>query len=101
MYLSIYIYIGKVVAKVWVVEYQKRGMPHAHILLLLHDDCKLKTVDEYDKVISAEIPNPSTHPRLHSIIRDRMIHTPCKHSRNNNCLKNGKCIKHYPKNFQV
>ena len=87
-------------AKVWVVEYQKRGMPHAHILLILHDDCKLKLVDDYDKIISAEIPNPSTHPKLHSIIRDRMIHTPCKHSKNGNCLRNGKCTKYFPKNFE-
>jgi hypothetical protein len=31
---------GKVVANIHVIEWQKRGLPHAHILLILHSDHK-------------------------------------------------------------
>ncbi|SGZ18802.1 BQ5605_C020g09205 [Microbotryum silenes-dioicae] len=34
---------GRVVARVHVIEFQKRGLPHAHILLILHPDDKPKT----------------------------------------------------------
>ena len=27
---------GRVIGKIHVIEYQKRGLPHAHILLILH-----------------------------------------------------------------
>ncbi len=26
--------LGNVIAKIWVIEFQKRGLPHAHILLI-------------------------------------------------------------------
>ena len=67
---------------------------------MLHDDCKLKSPAEYDKIVSAEIPDPKTQPRLYNIIQNKMIHTPCKESKNGNCLRNGKCIKYFPKAFQ-
>jgi hypothetical protein len=31
---------GKVVVNIHVIEWQKRGLPHAHILLILHSDHK-------------------------------------------------------------
>jgi hypothetical protein len=36
------------------IEWQKRGLPHAHILIWLIDKI---TPDKIDEVISAEIPN--------------------------------------------
>lgn len=30
---------GKVIAVVYTIEFQKRGLPHAHILLILHPTC--------------------------------------------------------------
>ena len=32
---------GRVIGKIHVIEYQKRGLPHAHILLILHPRIKL------------------------------------------------------------
>ena len=40
---------------VYTVEYQKKGLPHAHILLFLHNNDKHPTAAETDKIISAEI----------------------------------------------
>ena len=91
--------LGVVVAYTYVIEFQKRGLPHAHILLILHPDSKLDhNPDLYDSIISARIPNPETHPKLHKLVAKHMIHGPCKYYRN--CLKNGCCIKNFPKKFQ-
>ncbi|PKY39565.1 hypothetical protein RhiirA4_308615, partial [Rhizophagus irregularis] len=34
-------WLGKVIAYVYVIEFQKRGLPHAHILLILNPEDKL------------------------------------------------------------
>src|ERR1044071_6813214 len=51
-------YLGKVAAYVYVIEFQKRGLPHAHILLILSQNSKLHTVEDYDSIVSAKIPDP-------------------------------------------
>ncbi|XP_071684979.1 uncharacterized protein [Lolium perenne] len=48
-------YFGEVAAYVHVTEFQKRGLPHEHMLLIMRSDSKLTNPDGYDKVISAEI----------------------------------------------
>lgn len=48
---------GKPVAKVHVIEFQKRGLPHAHILLILSNESKPHDVDSIDKLVWAEIPD--------------------------------------------
>ena len=42
--------LGKVVGKIHVIEFQKRGLPHAHILLILHSTDKPRSFDDYDKL---------------------------------------------------
>lgn len=44
---------GEVIAHQAVVEYQKRGLPHCHILLWLHSDDKPRTAEDYDRFVSA------------------------------------------------
>ena len=56
------------------VEWQKRGLPHCHILLWLGN--KIRT-DQIDKVISAEIPDPNADPQLYTIVTNHLIHGPC------------------------
>ncbi|XP_063994425.1 uncharacterized protein LOC135171800 [Diachasmimorpha longicaudata] len=68
---------GEVLEYVYVVEYQKRGLPHVHILLTLKQNHKITTPDVVDKYISAEIPNPDEDPTLHQIVMKNMIHGPC------------------------
>lgn len=87
---------GKAIANVYVIEFQKRGLPHAHILLILHQENKIRTVEEIDRVVSAEIPDPDTDPELFRIITANMLHGPCTPER---CIKNGRCSKKYPKQF--
>ncbi len=34
--------LGSVKGIIWVIEYQKRGLPHAHILVILHNKDKAR-----------------------------------------------------------
>ena len=76
------------------IEWQKRGLPHAHILIWLKDKIK---ADQIDSVISAELPDPQHDPRLYEIIVKNMIHGPCGSvNPASPCMKEGKCTKRYP-----
>ena len=48
---------GHVMAYVYTIEFQKRGLPHAHLIETLHPENKIMTPNMIDKYISAEIPN--------------------------------------------
>ncbi|UYV64281.1 hypothetical protein LAZ67_3000144 [Cordylochernes scorpioides] len=92
---------GTVKAMVYVIEFQKRGLPHAHILLILNGESKLRTEEDVDNVVWAEIPDEEKYPVLNSIVLENMIHGPCG-TRNPNCpcMENGVCTKGFPKDFQ-
>jgi hypothetical protein len=52
---------GSVVADIHVIEFQKRGLPHAHLLLILAREDKPR-IDNYDNYVCAEIPDKDLHP---------------------------------------
>lgn len=77
------------------VEWQKRGLPHAHILIWLTERIR---PNEIDDVISAEIPDHEEDPLLHDIVTTNMIHGPCGiFNPISPCMVDGKCSKRYPK----
>jgi len=85
----------------YTIEFQKHGLPHAHLLLFLHQNSKYPTADDIDRVISAEIPCPIQNLNLHQCVKEHMIHGPCGVvNKSLPCMKNGKCSRFYPKNFQ-
>jgi ATP-dependent DNA helicase PIF1 len=45
--------LGKVKARVYVMEFQKRGLPHAHLLLIMEQRYKLTCSEQYDHHICA------------------------------------------------
>lgn len=86
---------GDVRCWMYCVEWQKRGLPHAHILIWLK--CKIKPC-EIDQLISAEIPNKYDDPLLFDIISKHMIHGPCGSLNSKSpCMIDGKCSKKYPR----
>ena len=92
--------LGRVVAHIHVIEFQKRGLPHAHILLILADEDKPNGTDDYDWIICAELPDPVQEPILHAIVVSTIMHGPCGVQRPNApCMVDGKCSKGYPKAF--
>lgn len=48
-----------------VLEFQKRGLPDIHMLVFLDKESKLKSADDVNKIISAEIPDMEEYPRLY------------------------------------
>ncbi|KAG2194274.1 hypothetical protein INT47_009684 [Mucor saturninus] len=92
--------LGKVKAFIYVIEFQKRGLPHAHILLILHTEDKPTSVEDYDHIVSAELPDPQTEPQAYATVHRNMMHGPCGPTHPNaRCMENGKCQKRYPKMF--
>lgn len=87
-------FFGESRAFVYTIESQKRGLLHIHLLVTLKN--KLSTPQMVDRCISAEIPDPNLHPDLHRIVMGNMIHGPCGAW----CEVNGKCSKHFPKQFR-
>ena len=51
---------GKVEALIYTIEFQKRGLPHARILLTLNEQDEVVNAVE-DEVVSVEISNIQTH----------------------------------------
>ncbi|XP_073399748.1 uncharacterized protein [Dendrobates tinctorius] len=92
---------GNVTAMVHVIEFQKRGLPHAHILIILDSLSKLQTEADIDNIVWAEIPDETIYPQLHNIVLQHMIHGPCgEHNPNSPCMDLGKCSKGFPKQNQ-
>ena len=86
---------------VQVIELQKRGLPHAHILIILAPEDKPETVDDVDATVCAEISDPAVNPRLHDTVCSMMLHGHWgAHNPRATCMENGKCTKGYPKSFQ-
>ena len=91
---------GEVVAILAIVEWQKRNLPHAHILLFLHPHDAPQTPQDYDKICSAELPNKTTQPQLFDLVTTHMIHGPCGIMNPYCvCMKDGRCQKKFPKQF--
>ncbi|KZS92818.1 hypothetical protein SISNIDRAFT_402728, partial [Sistotremastrum niveocremeum HHB9708] len=59
---------GRVVAHVYVIEFQKRGLPHMHLLIFLHHDDRLKEPRHFEHMIRAELPDPVTEPELYEAV---------------------------------
>lgn len=90
---------GPVAAYVYTVEYQKRGLPHCHWVIILQATHKIMSSQIYDEIISAEIPDNS-HPFLKSYVVRHMMHGPCGvDNPKNSCMSKDKCKNHYPKDF--
>jgi hypothetical protein len=68
------------------IEWQKSGLPHAHILIWLRDKTKSDQIDSFS---SAGLSDLQRDPRLYEIIVKNMIHGPC--------MKVGKCTKRNPR----
>ena len=89
---------GKCVAYSSVIEFQKRGLPHAHITVTLEE--KGYITETPDSFISAQIPDQVANPVLYEKVAAHMVHGPCGTLNTRSpCMKDGTCIKKYPKRF--
>ncbi|XP_072060370.1 uncharacterized protein [Arachis hypogaea] len=58
---------------VCTVEFQKRGLLHAHILLFMSNEFKPQTPDDIDKHTTAKIPDENERPNLHGAVQNYMF----------------------------
>lgn len=88
--------LGKIVASVYTIEYQKRGLPHAHIVVILAD--KADVIEFPDRFTCAELPDPAVSPTLYEYVGKHMLHGPCGAANPRApCMKDGVCSKGFPK----
>lgn len=91
---------GKVAAYIYIIEFQKRSLPHAHIQTVLKSEDKVRCADDVDQIVSAKIPDPAIHPRLHGIVLKHMVHGPCGALNSASpCMSQGRCTEDFPKAF--
>lgn len=89
---------GKALAYVATIEFQKRGLPHLHLLLILSKKDKQRLIDNVDDFISAEIPDKDEDPILYNLVKENMMHGPCgEDDPNCYCMIDGKCRFGFPK----
>jgi hypothetical protein len=85
---------------VYTIEFQKRGLPHAHILTFLKDRNLSYDPSVVDKFISAEILDKELDPKGYAAVENYMIHGPCGElDRNSVCMEDNKCTKLFSKGF--
>ena len=90
---------GPVKGFMYTVEFQKRGLPHAHILLILEDRHKPEPA-QIDDFVCAEIPDMEAEPLLYETVSKCMMHGPCGQANPNSpCMEDGHCTKNYPRAF--
>ena len=102
--------LGHIVGIIYTIEFQKRGLPHAHILLILAENDKPRTESDIDRIVSAEIPDEFTDLELFETVKRCMFHGPCGSKVTPNrweslkCCKSsaqpGVCTNNYPRVFQ-
>ena len=94
---------GQCPARVWTIEYQKRGLPHLHMLLFLRDSENFLEPEVIDEMVCAELPERSwdIDGGLTEIVRSAMIHGPCGEFNDQSpCMDAEKgCTKRYPRAF--
>ncbi|KAM0910887.1 hypothetical protein ACQ4PT_013858 [Festuca glaucescens] len=95
----------------YTVEFQKRGLPHAHILIWLDhrrgrpdqrpDELPRDASPEFiNDIVSAELPDPVVDPLAYVLVDEFMVHGPCgRMNMKCPCMRDGVCSKRFPKAF--
>ncbi|GJS10691.1 DNA helicase [Tanacetum coccineum] len=68
---------GKIIAIVYKVEFQKRGIPHCHTLIWVDKNSRIQSQEDIDNYISTELPSEEADPEGHRVVSEFMVHEPC------------------------
>nr|GEW97983.1 helitron helicase-like domain-containing protein [Tanacetum cinerariifolium] len=91
---------GTVTWLLYMIEFQKRGLPHCHMLIWIDEKDKIQCAEDIDRYISAELPDPIEDPEGYKIISEMMIHGPCgPHEPTAPCMKENNCSKKFLKRY--
>lgn len=88
----------------YTIEFQKRGLPHVHVVLWLTKYDRYHSTEEIDFLISVEIPDKESDPLRYEVVTTFMIHGPYGVvNPKSSCMKgeegNKKCKNFFPKYF--
>lgn len=76
--------LGEIQAHTYVIEFQKRGLPHAHILIIADSDDAI-TEANIDDAVQAVIPVEAEDSTLFELVTKYMIHKNCLNKRDGLC----------------
>ena len=94
--------LGRVKSNLHIIEFQKHGLPHAHILIILHPDDKPRLPEDINNLVCAELPDKDAEPDLFKSVTNTLLHGPCGTADiTRACTKDGKCQRNYPRPFQT
>lgn len=86
--------LGEVETYVYVIEFQKRGLPHCHMLLIMKSGWKAQTLNDVENAVCAEIPSREEEPQAFTAVTAFMIHRKCgTDDPSSSCMRDGKCSK--------
>ncbi|XP_074328238.1 uncharacterized protein LOC141666143 [Apium graveolens] len=93
-------HFGVCVGVMYVIEFQKRGLPHVYMLIWLDAESKKNLKKNVDKFVSAEIPDPLLDLVGYRVVKEFIIHSPCGlQNVKSPCMKDLYCIRHFPKKY--
>ncbi|XP_074352664.1 uncharacterized protein LOC141691809 [Apium graveolens] len=93
-------YFEKCIGVMYVIEFQKRGLPHVRMLIWLSPESRPNSIEKVDQLVSAEIPDKNSDPITYEAVKNYMMHGPCgKDLYTSPCMVKGKCMCHFPKRF--
>ena len=89
------------IAVLYTVEFQKRGLPHCHLLLWVRESHRVRAHTDVDRYVSAELPDPAVDPEGYRVISEFMMHGPCGLvNPSAPCMRGSDvCTKKFPKAF--
>ncbi|XP_074374065.1 uncharacterized protein LOC141714445 [Apium graveolens] len=70
-------YFGKCIGVMHVIEFQKRGLPHVHMLIWMSPESRPNSIKKVDQLVSAEIPYKNSDPIAYEAVKNYMMHGPC------------------------
>lgn len=89
--------LGEMKAHTYVIEFQKRGLPHAHILIVATPQDGVNSTNA-DNAVKAVIPDLAVDRELYDLVLKHMIHKNCLGNENAVCHDDkGNCTKFFPK----
>jgi hypothetical protein len=92
-------WFAEVIGNIWTREYQKRGLPHIHLLLIFPRAQKVTIVEDIDRLVSAELPSIE-NSELFDIVTKCLLHGPCgRDYPNARCMVDERCKKRYPRAY--
>ncbi|KAI3642989.1 hypothetical protein MP228_012544 [Amoeboaphelidium protococcarum] len=92
--------LGKLWAQTLSIEFQKRGLPHMHMLVWVDKTDKPRNSADIERVINAQVPSEE-FPNLRAKVLMHMIHSQCIDNPNAQCIINGECQRNFPKDFSA